>query len=98
MEDPDTEVAQKRAEIVEELQSRIMDDYNNALVGRTVEVLVEGYDRLAECQFGRTYADSPEIDGMIYFTSRRRYRPGSFVPVTIEENMDGDLIGTVMED
>ena len=75
-----------------------MDDYNAAQVGKTLEVLVEGYDRYAECQFGRTYADSPEIDGMVYFTGARRYRPGQFVNVTIEDVMDGDLIGTVEEE
>lgn len=98
MDYPDSTIAQKRAEIVEELQSRIMDDYNQSMVGKTVEVLVEGYDRLAECQFGRTYADSPEIDGMVFFTSETRYCPGSFIPVRIEETMDGDLIGTAVEE
>ena len=98
MEYPDREVAEKRAQIVEELQSRIMDDYNQALVGRTVEVLVEGYDRLAECQFGRTYADSPEIDGMVFFTAETRYRPGSFVKVIIDDVLGGDLVGTAVEE
>lgn len=98
MDYPDSEIAEKRAQIVEELQSRIMDDYNEAMIGKTVEVLVEGYDRLAECQFGRTYADSPEIDGMVFFTAETRYRPGTFVNVKIEETMDGDLIGTAVEE
>ena len=62
MDRPDTEVAQSRAEIVAELQSRIMDDYNAAMVGKTLEVLCDGYDPEADRYFGRTYADSPEID------------------------------------
>ena len=98
MDYPDREVAERRAEIIGELQSRIMDDYNESLVGKTVEVLVEGYDRLAECQFGRTYADSPEIDGMVFFDGAHRYRPGQFVNVVIEDTMDGNLIGTIVED
>ena len=98
MEYPPQDVAEKRAEIVSELQSRIMDDYNEAMVGKTLEVLVEGYDRLAECQFGRTYADSPEIDGMVFFNAETRYKPGTFVQVEIEETMDGNLIGTAVED
>ena len=98
MDYPDRDVAEKRAEIISELQSRIMDDYNESLVGKTVEVLVEGYDRLAECQFGRTYADSPEIDGMVFFSAEKRYRPGTFLQVTIEETMDGNLIGTALEE
>ena len=48
MEHVDTEVAQKRAEIVEMIQSQIMDDYNAAMMGKTLEVLVEGYDEEAE--------------------------------------------------
>jgi ribosomal protein S12 methylthiotransferase len=98
MDYPDKEVAEKRAEIVSELQSRIMDDYNDSLVGKTVEVLVEGYDRLAECQFGRTYADSPEIDGMVFFTSPTRIKAGNFVQVVIEETMDGNLVGSLAEE
>jgi ribosomal protein S12 methylthiotransferase len=98
MDYPDKEVAEKRAEIVSELQSRIMDDYNDSLIGKTVEVLVEGYDRLAECQFGRTYADSPEIDGMVFFTSPTRIKAGNFVQVVIEETMDGNLVGSLAED
>ena len=95
---PDKEVAEKRAEIVSELQSRIMDDYNESMMGKTVEVLVEGYDRLAECQFGRTYADSPEIDGMVFFTGENRVKPGNFVKVEIFDTMDGNLIGEMVED
>ena len=98
MEYPPQEVAERRAVIISVLQGRIMDDSNQSKVGTTVEVLVEGYDRLAECQFGRTYADSPEIDGMVFFQAERRYRPGEFVQVAIEETMDGDLIGTAVEE
>ncbi|OLA31922.1 MAG: ribosomal protein S12 methylthiotransferase RimO, partial [Firmicutes bacterium CAG:137_57_8] len=44
MEHPDAETAQARAEIIEELQSRIMDQYNESLLGKTMEVLCDGYD------------------------------------------------------
>ena len=98
MDYPDTETAQHRADIVDELQSRIMDDYNESKIGQTLEVLVEGYDRLAECQFGRTYADSPEIDGMVYFTGTQRIKAGNFVKVLIDDVMDGNLLGTMVEE
>ena len=98
MDYPDRDVAEKRAEIINELQSRIMDDYNESLMGKTLEVLVEGYDRYAECQFGRTCVDSPEIDGMVFFDSEIRFRPGTFVKVEIQEAMDGNLIGTLVEE
>lgn len=98
MDYPETAVAEHRAEIVNELQSRIMDDYNESLIGKTVEVLCEGYDRLAECQFGRTYADSPEIDGMVFFTAEDRIKAGEFVMVEIDDVLDGNLVGTMVEE
>jgi ribosomal protein S12 methylthiotransferase len=93
MEYPDQETAERRVEILVDLQSRIMDEYNESKLGQTVTVLCEGYDRLAECHFGRTYADSPDIDGKVFFDSPVRLREGSFVEVEITEIMDGDLVG-----
>ena len=96
MDYPDTEVAARRAEYIGELQSRIMDEYNESKVGKVMTVLCEGFDRIAEIWYGRTYADSPEVDGKVFFTSPRPLREGSFVPVLIEGAMDGDLTGRVL--
>lgn len=98
MEHPDEETAVRRAEIVSELQSRIMDAYNEARLGTTMEVLCEGYDPETEQYFGRTYADSPDIDGRVVFDSERAVRPGSFVQVQITGVADGDLVGSFKED
>ena len=93
MEYPPEEVALRRAEIINELQSRVMDEYNEKMRGRTLEVLCEGYDDETECYYGRTYADSPEIDGKGVFTSKEPVRTGSFLPVEITGVSDGDLTG-----
>ena len=53
-----------------------MADYCEGLVGKDIEVLVEGYDRLAECYFGRTYADAPEVDGLRVLYLRRKQAQG----------------------
>ena len=98
MEHPDEETAVRRAEIVSELQSRIMDAYNEARLGTTMEVLCEGYDPETEQYFGWTYADSPDIDGRVVFDSERTVRPGSFVQVQITGVCDGDLVGISEED
>ena len=98
MEHPDEETAVRRAEIVSELQSRIMDAYNEARLGTTMEVLCEGYDPETEQYFGRTYADSPDIDGRVVFDSEKTVRPGSFVQVRITGVSDGDLVGISEED
>ena len=98
MEYPDTEVAQKRAEIVEMIQSGIMDDYNASMMGKTMEILVDGYDEEMEQFFGRTYADSPEIDGKIWIASEEPLQEGEFVTVKIDGCVDGDLSGYVWEE
>ena len=98
MEYPDAEVAQKRAEIVEMIQSGIMDDYNASMLGKTMEILVDGYDEEMEQFFGRTYADSPEIDGKVWIASEEPLQEGQFVTVKIDGCVDGDLSGYVWEE
>lgn len=94
----DSEEALRRVDIITDIQSRIMDDYNDSRIGTVMTVLCEGYDRYAECQFGRTYADSPEVDGKVFFTSSTRIPEGTFVEVLITDTLDGDLVGEVQED
>ena len=98
MEYPPTEVAQQRAEIVAEIQSRIMDAYNESKLGQTMEVLCEGWDEEEEAYFGRTYADSPDIDGKVWFSSDRTVHTGEFVQVQITDVYDGELIGEAGEE
>ena len=98
MEYVDNETAMARAQAIELLQSRIMDDYNAALIGKTLEVLVDGYDEEAEQFYGRTYADSPDIDGRVWLASEEPLREGTFVQVKIDGTVDGDLTGFVLEE
>lgn len=93
----DASVAQERAQMVESIQSRIMDDYAQNMIGKTLEVLVDGYDEEYEQYFGRTYADSPEIDGRVWLASQDDLSEGSFVMVEIDGIVDGDLSGFVVE-
>ena len=97
MDYPDSEIAMQRAERVAEIQSQIMDDYNAAKIGEVMEVLCEGYDTENGVYFGRTYADSPEIDGMVRFRSAAPIRTGEFAQVLIEDEADGDLVGLAVE-
>lgn len=94
----DSDTAMERAQMVEMIQSAIMDDYNAALQGKTLEVLVDGYDEEQEQFFGRTYADSPDIDGRVWLASEEPLREGSFVTVKIDGCVDGDLTGYVLEE
>lgn len=93
----DEEIKQRRQEIIMELQTRIADNNNKRMVGKTIEVLCEGYDRFAECFFGRSYADAPEIDGKVFFTAAKRPKAGSFVNVKITDVFDYDLMGEMVK-
>ena len=98
MDYPDASVAQSRAEMVESIQSRIMDDYAQAMLGSTIEVLVDGYDEEFGQYFGRSWADSPDIDGRVWLASEEDLAEGTFVMVQIDSVIDGDLSGYVVEE
>lgn len=90
----DDDVKQKRADIIMEHQQSVMAEYCESLIGSEVEVLVEGYDKLAECFFGRTYADAPEVDGCVFFTcDGEKPKAGDFVKVKITDYMGCDPVG-----
>lgn len=98
MEFVDSEIAQSRAQMVETIQSSIMDEYNAAIIGKTLDVLVDGYDQEYEQYFGRTYADSPEIDGRVWIATQEDISEGQFVSVFIDGLIDGDLTGYIVEE
>ena len=98
MDYPDGEVAQQRAQMVETIQSRIMDNYNESMIGKTMTILVDGYDEDFEQFFGRTFADSPEIDGRVWIASEEALTEGEFVTVCIDGLIDGDLSCYVVEE
>lgn len=98
MEFVDTEIAQKRAETIEMIQSEIMDEWNASMVGKTLEVLVDGYDEENEQFYGRSYADSPDIDGRVWIASDEPVQIGDFLWVKIDGCLDGDLSGYVVEE
>ena len=93
MEHVDTEEARRRAELVVDVQSDIIDAYNESVLGTEREVLCEGFDPQAQMFFGRSYAESPDIDGRIYFTAEEEVEPGTFVTVRLTDIMDGELTG-----
>ena len=98
MEFVDNEVAQARAQMIETIQSRIMDDYNASMMGKTLDVLVDGFDEDLEQFYGRTFADSPEIDGRVWIATQEAIVEGSFVKVLIDAVVDGDLSGSLVEE
>ena len=91
----DEAAAERRVELLVELQSRVMDEYNEERLGSVMEVLCEGFDSQMGCYAGRTYADSVDIDGRVYFTAAGVIPAGTFVNVRITGTEDGDLTGEI---
>ncbi len=93
----DEDVKIRRAEILTDIQMNIMEEKGQSHVGKKVKVLTEGFDRYAECYFGRTYMDAPDIDGKVFFqiNDRKPYF-GEFVEVEIDEAMESDLMGIMV--
>ena len=96
MEHVDMEEAQRRAELAVDVQSDIIDAYNDSILGEEREVLCEGYDSQAQMFYGRSYAESPDIDGRIWFTADSKIAPGSFVNVRLTGTMDGETTGELV--
>lgn len=92
----DESVKQERQNIIMEQQQAIMFGYCQSLIGKELEVLVEGFDRYAECYYGRSKADSPDVDGKVFFIATdRKPKEGEFVKVRIEDCLGCDPIGTM---
>ncbi|MBP0976786.1 MAG: 30S ribosomal protein S12 methylthiotransferase RimO [Oscillospiraceae bacterium] len=94
----DEEVRQHRAEIIMEQQQLISEQKNLRMIGKTVEAVVEGFDQWAECYFGRTAGDAPDIDGKIFFDCDHKLEVGQFVRVHVNESLDYDLMGDVTDE
>ena len=93
----DEDEKQRRAEIINDAQNIIMVRKNEQFTGKTLEVVIEGFDRYAECCFGRSKNDAPEIDPKIFFTLKKQHTMGDYINVEIDEVMDCDLIGSEKE-
>ena len=98
MEHVDAQTALHRAEMVETIQSAIMDDYSQKWIGARLEVIVDGFDEEYEQYFGRTFADSPDIDGRVWLACDEDLSEGNFVTVEIDGLVEGDLSGFVVEE
>jgi ribosomal protein S12 methylthiotransferase len=92
------EEKRRRAEMVMEIQMNIMQEQGEQMAGKTLRVLAEGYDRDAGLWYGRSYMDSPDVDGRVYFQARGAQPvPGRFIRVNITGCDDGDLTGVAEE-
>lgn len=93
----DNEVKFRRQEILMEEQMRIMEENSIKMLGKTITVLFEGYDDESNLYFGRSVADSPDIDGRVYFDILDKdVKEGEFLNIKINKFDDCDLIGEIV--
>ena len=85
------EVKEERRNIVMELCQRISLKRNEAMVGKVITVMAEGFED--NLYYGRSGAESIEIDPKIYFGAHRDLNPGDFVQVEIKSADVYDLYG-----
>ncbi|MDO4748615.1 MAG: 30S ribosomal protein S12 methylthiotransferase RimO, partial [Eubacteriales bacterium] len=90
----DEDVRARRAQIINEQQAIIIENSCQKYIGTTLDVLVDGYDRYAECYFGRSMLDAPEVDPCVFFsTNGIKPKAGDIVKVRITDYLDCDLTG-----
>lgn len=88
------EIQEERFHRFMELQQKISARRLAAKVGRQLDVIVDEVDE--EGAIGRSFADAPEIDGVVYLNGETTLKPGDIVKVTIENSDEYDLWGTVV--
>ena len=92
MDRPDEETAERRAELLNDIQAEIMDDFDESRMGSEEKVLCCGWDEEEMCWWGRSFAESPDIDGRILF-SAGDVQPGDFVTIRIIDRIEEELYG-----
>lgn len=93
----DEQVKQDRYDTLMRVQLAVSEEKLKEKIGETVEVLCEGYDPVAGVQFGRSRADAPDVDGKVYFSSKKKLPEGVFVKVKITKALDYDLFGEAVD-
>ena len=91
------DVKVRRGEIIMQDQLSIVEEKNNAKIGKVYKTVVEEYDGYTDSYIGRTYMDAPEIDGLIRFTASSDLEIGDFVDVKVFDVEEYDLIGEAVE-
>lgn len=87
------EIKQQRFDRFMQLQQKISMQKLQAKIGKTLEVIIDEVDE--EGAIGRSMADAPEIDGVVYLNEEKDVKVGDIVQVIIEHSDEYDLWGTI---
>lgn len=92
------EVKEERRDAIMELQQEIAFDKSSAMVGRVLDVMIEGKVADEAAYVGRTYMDAPNVDGYIFINTGETFMSGDFVKVRVTGSAEYDLIGEVYDE
>lgn len=90
------DIKQQRQKEIMELQQEISWELNQNMIGKQLEVLIEGYLYEENVYLGRSYREAPGVDGYIFVSSEEELISGSMVLVRITDANEYDLIGEVI--
>lgn len=88
----DEDIKEERKDAIMRRQMEISREYNESLIGNTIEVLIEGKDEDG-VYIGRSQYDAPEIDNQVIIKSNKEHNPGDFIMVEIYDAYDYDIVG-----
>ena len=88
----------ERYERLMELQSEVSLKLNRRMIGKSIDVLVEGWDEVRKMWVGRSYRDAPEIDGIVYLKGGDGLKEGMFVEAVVEDAGTYDLVAKALPD
>ena len=89
----DEDIKERRLEVLMAEQSVVNDELSESQIGKDLDVLVEGYDRMNKCYYGRSKMDAPDIDGKVFFMSKNEHKEGEILKLHIYDRIDYDLLG-----
>ena len=89
----DEEVKNERLDILMSIQADVSEKLNSARVGTTCKVIIDEYDEDIMMYIGRSQAEAPDVDGVVYVTSEKNIEIGSIAEVRITDFAEYDLLG-----
>ena len=88
----DEKIKQERLDIIMAEQQGISKNFNDSLIGKEFECLIDGITDDDKYYIARTYMDVPETDGLVFVEAEKSHQVGDFVNVIIENAVEYDLI------
>ena len=92
------EVKEERRDAIMELQQEISFDHSQSMIGRSLDVMIEGKVADENAYVGRTYMDGPGVDGMIFIQTGEELMSGAFVRARVTGALEYDLIGEIEDE